>query len=110
MNHHNDEPQVFGLSCVEPGAPAPVLAGVQASGRLDGVLFELTLRQTYRNASSRVLEVVYTYPLPHQAVLLGFASELNGARKAGTVVARRACSARLRGMRRDPQRYTGAPR
>ena len=60
MNHHHDEPQLFGLSCVEPGAPAPVLAGVQASGRLDGVLFELTLSQTYRNASSRVLEVVYT--------------------------------------------------
>ena len=36
-----------------------------------------------------MLEVVYTFPLPHQAVLLGFASELNGARKAGTIVARR---------------------
>jgi hypothetical protein len=44
MPHHHDEPQVCGLTCVEPGAPAPVLAGVQASGRLDGVLFELTLR------------------------------------------------------------------
>jgi hypothetical protein len=36
-----------------------------------------------------MLEVVYTVPLPHQAVLLGFASELNGARQAGTIVARR---------------------
>ena len=26
MPHHNDEPQVFGLTCVEPGDPAPVLA------------------------------------------------------------------------------------
>lgn len=39
------------------GAPGPVLCGVQASGRLDGVLFELTLRQTYRNTLDRVLEL-----------------------------------------------------
>ena len=82
------ETNVFGLVCRTAGAPAPVLAGVRAIGRLDGVLFELTLRQTYRNTSDRVLEVVYTFPLPHQAVLLGFASELNGERKVGTIVAR----------------------
>jgi Ca-activated chloride channel family protein len=70
--------------------PAPVLTGVRANGRLDGVLFDLTLRQTYRNTSDSVLEVVYTFPLPTQAVLLGFASELNGERKVGTVVAKRA--------------------
>lgn len=70
------------------GAPGPVLCGVQASGRLDGVLFELTLRQTYRNTLDRVLEVVYSFPLPVQAVLLGFAAELNGQRKVGMVTAR----------------------
>jgi Ca-activated chloride channel family protein len=68
-------------------APAPVLAGVSAVGRLDGVLFELTLRQTYRNACDQNLEVVYTFPLPHQGVVLGFASELNGSRMVGTIVA-----------------------
>ncbi|MBN8491172.1 MAG: VWA domain-containing protein [Burkholderiales bacterium] len=70
------------------GAPGPVLCGVQASGRLDGVHFELTLRQTYRNTLDRVLEVVYSFPLPAQAVLLGFAAELNGQRKVGMVTAR----------------------
>lgn len=70
------------------GAAGPVLCGVQASGRLDGVLFELTLRQTYRNTLDRVLEVVYSFPLPAQAVLLGFAAELNGQRKVGMVTAR----------------------
>jgi Ca-activated chloride channel family protein len=68
-------------------APAPVLAGVSAVGRLDGVLFELTMRQTYRNTCDQNLEVVYTFPLPSQAVLLGFASELNGSRMVGTIVA-----------------------
>ncbi len=84
----NVEKKVFGLASFEIGAPAPVLMGVQANGRLDGVLFELTLRQTYRNTSTRTLEVVYTFPLPVQAVLLGFASELNGERKVGTIVAK----------------------
>jgi Ca-activated chloride channel family protein len=86
----NDETKAFGLASREPGAAAPVLTGVRANGRLDGVLFDLTLRQTYRNTSDSVLEVVYTFPLPTQAVLLGFASELNGERKVGTVVAKRA--------------------
>jgi Ca-activated chloride channel homolog len=72
-----DESRVFGLTSRHRGAEAPVLTGVQASGRLDGVLFELALRQTYRNTGDSVLEVVYTFPLPTQAVLLGFASELN---------------------------------
>ena len=71
----------FVLSCRDAGSPAPVLAGVHAHGRLDAVLFEMTLRQTYRNTSDSVLEVVYTFPLPTQAVLMGFASELNGERK-----------------------------
>ena len=58
----------------------PVLAGVKAQGRLDGLLFSLTLRQTYRNTSRRTLEVVYTVPLPLSAVLLGFAAEFSGRR------------------------------
>lgn len=82
----NDKPWVFGLACVDGRFPAPVLQGVHAEGRLEGVLFELTLRQTYCNTSARMLEVVYTFPLPFQAVLLGFASELNGERKVGIIV------------------------
>lgn len=85
---NEDSPQ-FALSCKDGDGPAPVLVGVQAQGRLDAVLFEFTLRQTYRNTSSQVLEVVYTFPLPAMAVLLGFASELNGERQDGVIVAKR---------------------
>jgi Ca-activated chloride channel family protein len=85
----NGETTYFGLTGRDEDSPAPVLCGVDASGRLDGVLFELTLRQTYRNTSERALEVVYTFPLPAQAVLLGFACELNGESKVGTIVAKR---------------------
>jgi Ca-activated chloride channel family protein len=84
-----DAANAFELSCREAGAAAPVLTGVSADGRLDGVLFELTLRQTYCNRSSQVLEVIYTFPLPQRAVLMGFASELNGERQVGTIVAKR---------------------
>lgn len=84
----NIENTSFGLRSCDASDPAPVLAGVRVDGRLDGVLFELTLRQTYRNTSDKVLEVVYTFPLPVRTVLLGFASELNGERKIGAVVAR----------------------
>lgn len=88
----NDKTKSFALECRgTPGKSGdrPVLTGVQASARLDGVLFELTLRQTYRNDSDKLLEVVYTFPLPVEAVLLGLATELNGARMEGTVVAKR---------------------
>ena len=85
----NDEQTRFVLSCRDSKAPAPVLTSVSAQGRLDAVLFELTLRQTYRNTSDRVLEVVYTFPLPPTGVLLGFASELNGERQDGVIVAKR---------------------
>lgn len=83
-----DETSQFALTPRNSDAPAPVLAGVQIEGRLDAVLFELTLRQTYRNASDRVLEVVYTFPLPSTAVLLGFATELNGERLEGVITAK----------------------
>jgi len=85
----NDERTSFVLSSRDADAAPPVLTSVQANGRLDAVLFELTLRQTYRNQSAQVLEVVYTFPLPHQSVLLGFASELNGERQDGSIVAKR---------------------
>ncbi len=41
----NDDVPSFMLSCVDTEAPAPVLKGVEARGRLEGVLFEMTLRQ-----------------------------------------------------------------
>lgn len=83
----NDNPE-FALTSVGSQAARPVLTGAAASGRLDGVLFALTVRQTYRNTGNQSLEVVYTFPLPSQAVLLGFASELNGHRMDGRVVSK----------------------
>ena len=67
----------------------PVLQGVQATGRLDGLLLDMTVRQRYRNDSADTLETVYTFPLPLDAVLLGFGVELAGRRLAGVVTERK---------------------
>ncbi len=82
------DPAAFSLAARLQGEAQPVLTGVHASGRLDGVLFELTLRQTFRNPGLHPLEVIYTFPLPPQAVLLDFAAELQGQRLEGQVVAK----------------------
>ena len=83
-----DERTGFQLASRDPRSAAPVLAGVQGRGRLEGALLDFVLRQVYRNTGDELLEVVYTFPLPHPAVLMGFASELAGVRKEGEVVAR----------------------
>jgi len=56
------ETSVFTLRTRNGGDTPPVLTSVHARGRLDGLLFEMTLKQVYRNTSNRVLEVVYTFP------------------------------------------------
>lgn len=89
-----DDRPAFTLTSRSSGQGAPVLAGVQARGRLDGLLFELTLRQRYRHDGPGPVEVVYTFPLATAAVLTGFAAELNGERRVGAVVARTAAEQR----------------
>lgn len=82
--HHPSEP-AFVLHCPDADHP-PALVGVEARGHLDGVLHTLTLRQTYRNAGTEPMEVVYTFPLPSDAVLLGLAAEFEGKRLEGRVL------------------------
>jgi len=75
-------------------APPPAAArgmslqAVRAQGRLDGLLFELTVRQHYRNDTGADLEVVYTLPLAHDAVLLGLSVEIGERRLVGVVTGR----------------------
>lgn len=80
----NDEIQVAAL-CSQSGE-FMALKSVVASGRLSGLLFEMTVRQSYRNETKRTLETVYTFPLAWGAVLLGLDVELGGKRLSGAVV------------------------
>ena len=69
------------------GAIVP-LQRVRATGRVDGLLFKLTVEQHYRNTSGDTLETVYTFPLPVRAVLLGLELELNGTLHTATAFPR----------------------
>ena len=70
-----------------------VLQGVTAKGNLNGLLFELTVEQRYRNPAETNIEAVYTFPLPSGAVLLDFEVKLNGKTLTGVVVEKRAAEA-----------------
>jgi Ca-activated chloride channel homolog len=63
-----------------------LLEGVKASGDLRGVLLDMTVEQRFRNPGASNVEVVYGFPLPWGAVLLGVDVKLGERRLCGTVV------------------------
>ncbi len=65
-----------------------ILEGVKARGRVTGRMLDMTLEQRFRNPGDENVEVVYTFPLPWRAVLLGLEIELNGETLKGQVKAR----------------------
>lgn len=60
--------------------------GVKLSGELRGALFEACVEQRFYNPSDRHVEVVYSFPLPWGAVLLGVDVQLGGRHLSGAVV------------------------
>ncbi len=64
------------------------LQRVSARGRLEGLLFELTVEQHYRNTAPVAIEPVFTFPLPLNAVLLAFELDLNGTLHKATAFPR----------------------
>ncbi|MEO8484706.1 MAG: VIT domain-containing protein [Betaproteobacteria bacterium] len=77
-----DEPAILKSST----GLAMALEGVGATGRVRGLLFELTVEQRYRNPHDANVEAVYTFPLPSDAVLLDLEIEIGGRKLAGLVV------------------------
>jgi Ca-activated chloride channel family protein len=65
------------------------LKSVSASGRVSGLLLDMTVRQTYRNDTGKMLETVYTFPLAWGGVLLGLNVEIAGKRLTGVVMERK---------------------
>ena len=47
------------------------LKSVHIEGEVNGLLLNVTTQQHYVNKTRRNLEVVYTFPLPAHAVILG---------------------------------------
>lgn len=64
-----------------------ILERVSAKGRVVGRMLDMTVEQHFRNPDPFNIEVVYTFPLPWHAVLLGLEVELNGETLTGQVKA-----------------------
>lgn len=83
-----------------PGVPAARSRGglplqvVRATGRLDGLLFELSVEQRYRNEGDRVIEAVFTFPVPVRSVLLGLELELGDRKLEAVAIAKAAATER----------------
>src|SRR5689334_11872909 len=70
-----------------------VLVGVEAKGRIDGLLFELTIEQRYHNSTDSNIEAVYTFVVPRDAVLLDVEVVIADKTLKGVVVEKRAAEA-----------------
>lgn len=65
-----------------------VLEGVKANGRVAGRVLDMHLEQRFSNPESFNVEVVYTFPLPWQAVLLGLEVEFKDKKLVAQVKAK----------------------
>ena len=62
---------------------AVMLKGIAIEGDCRGLLFEATVVQRYTNPTARNMEVIYNFPLPYAAVLLGVDVVLGGKPLSG---------------------------
>ena len=65
-----------------------ILKDVAIAGELRGAMFEAHVRQTFSNPTQTHAEVVYSFPLPWGATLLGVEVQLGQVKLNGTVVAK----------------------
>ena len=72
--------------CNSLGDPIP-LKNVAITGNLKGALFEAQVRQSFHNPRKIPTEVVYSFPLPIGAVLLGVEAQLGQVKLSGSVIA-----------------------
>ena len=70
-----------------------VLLGVKLTGELRGLLFNARVEQRFCNATDNNVEVVYTFPLPWGAVLLGVDVLLADKQLTGAVVEKKQAEA-----------------
>ncbi len=71
--------------CAKDGYAEIGLLSAHVSGRLNGLVAQIKVRQVYKNWSDTNVECVYTFPLAWQSFLLGMDVELNGKKLSGTV-------------------------
>ena len=70
-----------------------MLEGVRVEGNLKGLLLEMAVEQRFRNPTDKHIEVVYTFPLPWGAVLLGVEVMLGDKKLTGSVIEKKSAEA-----------------
>lgn len=70
------------------------LRGLKLSGELRGVMFAATVEQQFHNPTATSVELVYTFPLPWEAVLLGVDVLLGTQQLGGRVLKKQVAQAR----------------
>ncbi len=61
------------------------LLGVEVDGEVLGAIARTIIRQRYKNAESKPIEAIYTFPLPSESALVGFAMTCGGRKMQGIV-------------------------
>src|SRR2546423_1134323 len=67
-----------GFGALQTARGSLPLKSMDIRGRIDGVLAQLTLCQTFVNAWDEPLEATYIFPLPDRAAVSGFRLEVAG--------------------------------
>ncbi|MDO8694425.1 MAG: VIT and VWA domain-containing protein [Sheuella sp.] len=71
-----------------------LLKNVSVSGDLRGALFEAEIRQEFTNPTDKHAEVIYSFPLPWGATLLGVEVMLGDKRLSGNVIEKKKAESR----------------
>lgn len=88
MNQNN-----YASLTTKNGEPV-MLKGVKATGDLRGLMLEMSIEQQFHNPTDTNVEVVYSFPLPWGAVLLGVDVQLGEQHLTGAVVEKNEAEAR----------------
>lgn len=94
-NRRCDMSELHGQAGLRTVGGEPVtLEGVRVSGDLRGLVLEASVEQRFVNPGDANVEIVYTFPLPASAVLLGVGVRLGDRRLTGAVVEKAQAEAR----------------
>src|SRR5271166_749112 len=79
---NDDEPGFGSLATAKGLLP---LKAMDVHGRIDGLLSQVTVHQTFINPFDEPLEATYIFPLPDRAAVRGFRMEIGGRNIEGTL-------------------------
>ncbi|MEI6267511.1 MAG: VIT and VWA domain-containing protein [Methylococcaceae bacterium] len=81
-------------ACLQTQNGQPLmLLGVKLTGEIRGLLFEASVKQLFCNPADNNVEVIYTFPLPWGAVLLGIDVLLGEQTLSGVIVEKKQAEA-----------------